>query len=647
MDLDSEDTTRSRQPPPDSPGSTGIQDVLEGRTTTSRTITAEDLAAVALPDLDTLRRQTPGEPDHSQGYDPAKAADYAMALALAPSTLNTPLRAKDVLEQLTEKVRQKGRALTANSLLFASGGRVKLAHNVKWIDASTMKKTFDIFWQAKKDQEQYSATRVARLLIGGPGGPEKVGRVVRGYWMAAGLGDYAITPNGAREVVRKAVYELADVFTTAGRQPDPRLIAQRIYAPGEEPLENQTLIVEEFLRQHAESAPLTATSDTAAPTGLDTIPLNDLEQLRDSVPGLLTEPFSDPRLAADYGTALALAHSRSGTPIDPAPVSAYLTQDSDKFHRTASGLLFAGGATLKVDINARKYLTAEFLRQSIDVAYQQRSNKTPHTPHSAAVAVAGTGLAANYVRGFWMAAGLGEYAVTEGGARDVVRKAVRELAVAFLSAGKEPDPLLIAQRVYSPGRRAEVQHVVMVEEFLRQHAAVEEVGGAASEGGLNEVLLDADRLRESMPEPPGGEDYDQAAAADYAAHLALAQSPGAPPLEPSAYGKHFAPPKVTSGKSQIAMSRALLFASGAQVTLGRNKNVLFTVDKMRQGFALAGQVDDKGEPLTMTQAASKMGSGHASYAVWGFWLAAGLRGDGLRRGGARDVIRKAVDTLAG
>ncbi|MFC8553509.1 hypothetical protein ACFUMI_39085, partial [Streptomyces sp. NPDC057273] len=478
--------------------------------------------------------QTPGEPDHSQGYDPAKAADYAMALALAPSPLSTPLRAADVLEQLTEKANQKSRTLTANSLLFASGGRVKIAHNVKWIDASTMKKTFDIFWQAKKDQEQYSATRVARLLIGdGPGGTEKVGRVVRGYWMAAGLGDYAITPNGARDVVRKAVYELADVFTTAGSQPDPRLIAQRIYAPGEEPLENQTLIVEEFLRQHAESAPLTATSDTAAPTGLDTIPLNDLEKLRDSVPEFPTEPFSDPRLAADYGTALALAHSRSGTPIDPAPYSAYLTQDSGKSSRTVAGLLFAGGATLKVN-KTSLYTTAEFLRQSIVIAHQEQSNKTPHTPHSVAVAVTGAWLAANYVRGFWMAAGLGEYTITEGGARDVVRKAVRELAAAFLSAGKEPDPLLIAQRVYSPGRKPEVQHVVMVEEFLRQHAAVEEAGGAAGEGGLNEVLLDVDRLRESIPEPPGGEDYDQEVAADYAAHLALAQSPGAPPLEPSA-----------------------------------------------------------------------------------------------------------------
>ncbi|MFE7810359.1 hypothetical protein ACFU51_38005, partial [Streptomyces sp. NPDC057430] len=423
----------------------------------------------------------------------------------------------------------------------------------------------------------------------------------------------------------------------------------RIYAPGEEPLENQTLIVEEFLRQHAESAPLTATSDTAAPTDLDTIPLNDLEKLRDSVPELPTEPFSDPRLAADYGTALALARSRSGTPIDPAPYSAYLTQDSDKFHRTAAGLLFAGGATLKVHMNSLKHLTAEFLRQSIHLAHQEQSNKTPHTPHSAAVAVTGAWLAANYVRGFWMAAGLGEYAITEGGARDVVRKAVRELAAAFLSAGKEPDPRLIAQRVYSPGRRPEVQHVVMVEEFLRQHAAVEEAGGAASEGGLNEVLLDADRLRESMPEPPSGEDYDQAAAADYAAHLALAQSPGAPPLEPSAYAEHFAPPKVTSGQSQIALSRALLFASGAQVTLGNNKNVLFTGDKMRQGFALAGQLNDGGEPLSRSQAASKMSGGGrpAMHVVWGFWLAAGLRGEGLRQGGARDVIRKAVDTLAG
>ncbi|MFE7953811.1 hypothetical protein, partial [Streptomyces sp. NPDC057426] len=400
------------------------------------------------------------------------------------------------------------------------------------------------------------------------------------------------------------------------------------------------------LRQHAESAPLTATSDTAAPTGLDTIPLNDLEQLRDSVPEFPTEPFSDPRLAADYGTALALAHSRSGTPIDPAPYSAYLTQDSGKSSRTVAGLLFAGGATLKVN-KTSLYTTAEFLRQSIVIAHQEQSNKTPHTPHSVAVAVTGAWLAANYVRGFWMAAGLGEYTITEGGARDVVRKAVRELAAAFLSAGKEPDPLLIAQRVYSPGRKPEVQHVVMVEEFLRQHAAVEEAGGAAGEGGLNEVLLDADRLRESMPEPPSGEDYDQEVAADYAAHLALAQSPGAPPLEPSAYAEHFAPPHVIYERSQVALSRALLFASGAQVTLGKAKNVLSTADKMRQGFALAGQLNDKGEPLTMTQAASKMGSRSANYTVQGFWMAAGLRGDGPRQGGARDVIRKAVDTLAG
>ncbi|MFC8278314.1 hypothetical protein ACFUJR_38525, partial [Streptomyces sp. NPDC057271] len=647
MDLDPQNTTHNQQAPPDTPGSSSIHDVLEGRTT-SRTITAEDLAAVALPDLDTLRRQTPEEPDYTQGYDPAKAADYAMALALAPTTLTTPIHPKEFLEQLTAKLQVDRRTLISYSLLFGSGGRIKIPAGNKWVNASIMKRTLDLFWQGKRAGETYTATTVARLLIGdGPGDPGSVGHAVRGYWMAAGLGDYGIATNGARDVVRKAVYELACVFTVAGDQPDPRLIAQRIYAAGEEPLESQVLIVEEFLRQHAEnSAPLTAISDTAAPTDLDTIPLDDLEKLRDAVPDLPAEPFSDPRLAADYGTALALAHSRSEATLDHAPHNKYLTQGSDKYFHTAAGLLFAGGAKLKFNRESEKHLNSKFLRQSIDIAYQQQSNNRPHTPASAAKAMGSNG-AAIYVRGFWMAAGLGEYAITEGGARDVVRKAVRKLADVFTSAGKEPDASLIALRVYSPGRRPEVQHVVMVEEFLRQNRAMEEAGGAASEGGLDTVRLDdLDRLRGSMPEPPSGEEYDQELVADYAAHLALAQSPDAPRIDPSAYAERFAPPRVTDGRNRIDVSRALLFASGAQAAPGTN-NSLVTVDKMRQGFALAGQVDDRGEPLTMTQAASKMGSKSAKYVVRGFWLAAGLRGEGLRRGGARDVIRKAVDTLAG
>ncbi|MFE7810353.1 hypothetical protein ACFU51_37975, partial [Streptomyces sp. NPDC057430] len=611
-----------------------------------------------------LRRQTPEKPDHSQGYDPAKAADYAMALALAPSPLNTPLAAKDFLKQLTERLNNNARTSTANSLLFASGGRVKLSDKNKWIDASITKKTFDLSWKARKGEES-NPFDVARQLLGIRTGSSTgtVSYVVRGHWMAAGLGEYDITPNGARDVVRKAVYELADVFTTAGKAPDPRLIAQRIYSPHEEPLENQVLIVEEFLRQHTDnssgqqavtavtdpthSAYLMATSDTTTPPNLDTIPLNDLERLRDSGPELPAEPFSDPRLAADYGTALALAHSRSGALLNHAPYNKYLTQGSDKYSQTAAGLLFASGARLKFNAHTVRHLNSDFLRQSIDIAYQQQSVNKPHTPASAAKAMTEVSFT-NYVRGFWMAAGLGVFAITEGGARDVVRKAVRELADVFTTAGKVPDPMLIAQRIYTPGRRPEAQHVVLVEEFLRQNRAMAEVGGAANQDGLDAVRLDdLDRLRGSTPEPPSGEGYAQEVAADYAAHLALAQSPGAPPLEPSAYAEHFAPPHVIYERSQVALSRALLFASGAQVTLGKAKNVLFTVDKMRQGFALAGQVDDKGEPLTMTQAGSKMGRKSAKYMVQGFWLAAGLRGDGLRRGGARDVIRKAVDTLAG
>ncbi|KOG25377.1 SNF2 helicase-associated domain-containing protein, partial [Streptomyces viridochromogenes] len=649
MDLDPQDTTRDQQPPAEPPGSPSIQDVLEGRTTTtSRTITAEDLAAVALNDLETLRRQDPQEPDHTHGYDPAKAADYAMALALAPTTLTTPLNAKDFLEQLAEQLKTGTRTVIASSLLFGSGARIKLQAGKRWVSASVMKTTFDLFWQAKKDRETPTAPKAARLLIGdGPGDAVTVGWLVRGYWMAAGLGDYFITPNGARDVVRKAVYELADMFTTADKKPDPRLIAQRIYAAGEEPLENQVLIVEEFLRQHAENpAPLTTTSDTSAPTDLDAIPLDDLEKLRDAAPDLPAEPFSDPRLAADYGTALALSHSRSEAALDHAPHNKYLTQGSDKYFHTAAGLLFAGGAKLKFNRESEKHLNSKFLRQSIDIAYQQQSSNRPHTPASAAKAMGSNG-AAIYVRGFWMAAGLGDYAITENGARDVVRKAVRKLADAFTSAGKEPDASLIAQRVYSPGRMPEAQHVVMVEEFLRQFRAMGEFGGAASDGGLDTVSLDdLDRLRGAMPEPPRGEEYDQELAGDYAAHLALLQSPDDPPIEPSAHAKHFAPPTLKDSKKQIILSRAVLFASGAQVTMGRNNKSEVTVDRMRPVFALAGQVGDKGKPLTMSEAGFKIGNMSAKYVVQGFWLAAGLRGDGPRQGGARDVMRKAVGTLA-
>ncbi|MEU8531162.1 hypothetical protein AB0C77_37160, partial [Streptomyces sp. NPDC048629] len=438
-------------------GDTGISEASQG----------VDLGSVSLNEIEVLRSSAPSAPVQGDDYDPGLAADYAMWLALSDSTPN-PLDAADHIDWLAPKNRSEyGRVNIARALLYATGNpSLVLDSTATAISVEKMRDAFSFASEYKKPGHLYTPSDVNALR----NGRRMKSEYLRGYWIAAGLRDYAVRRGGAWSVVQRHVGLLAAAFERAGKEPDSRVIARLIYAPQGRPRENQVAMVDEFLRQRGGPTDSGATEEI----DLDAVRLDDLEELRTSAPEPPALDPYDSGAVADYVVALGLAKSSPVKMLDPIDharsVSPYKElRDSRKF---AYALLFTAGVFAKKARVAHEQEIMENMGLAFEYARKKQSDGLAHTFVSAAQAIRNNDKnaprLARAIQGSWMAVGLGGYVIGEGGARDVVRKAVFTLADVFEDAGQSPDAVRIAQRVYARGQKPLDSQVAVVEEFLRQ-----------------------------------------------------------------------------------------------------------------------------------------------------------------------------------
>ncbi|MEU8531414.1 hypothetical protein AB0C77_38495, partial [Streptomyces sp. NPDC048629] len=625
-------------------GPSGIGAVLEG-TGTRRTVTAADLTAIQLPDLDELRAHEPEDPPQGTAFDGALAADYAAALALRSSAEN-PVDPNGVGPKIGQGSHL---VILGRAAVFASGG--SFTGKVTTLEAEHMKAVFRLVREKQKDGRPHTATSMAANL---PVSKANGLRLVQAFLMAVGLGDYPIGENGARDRVRKSVHALADVFEKAGESPDPRLIAQRIYTEGQDPDARHIAIVEEFLRQRDVNTEAEADAEAGeAPLGVDVdaVSLDEIEEFRSSVPSAPIQGDDyDPGLAADYAMWLALSDF-TPSPLDAADYVDGLTPNnrvnSGRINMARTILYATGIPSLALGPNSTA-VTVEKMRDAFSLASEYKKPGQLYTPSDIDQIRGRRRMRSDHVLGYWIAAGLRDYTARGGGAWSVVQKHVGLLAAAFERAGKEPDSRVIARLIYAPQGRPRENQVAMVDEFLRQR------GGPTDNGVTEEIDLDAVRLddleelRTSAPEPPALDLYDSGAVADYVVALGLAKSSPVKPLSPIDHAESVSPYNQLRDSKDLA--HALFAAAGVFPKRERahKKNLL---GNMKLAFEYARKEQPDGLPHTFVSAAYAIrnSSGHSydlARAVRGFWMAVGLGEYRIVEGGARDVVRKAVFTLA-
>ncbi|MEU8531343.1 hypothetical protein AB0C77_38090, partial [Streptomyces sp. NPDC048629] len=626
-------------------GPSGIGAVLEG-TGTRRTVTAADLTAIQLPDLDELRAHEPEDPPQGAAFDAALAADYAAALALRSSPEN-PVDPDGVGRKIGQGTRLN---LLARGALFAAGGH--FIGKAKAVEPGHMKTVFRL---ARETQENGLPHTVTSMTASLPLMKASALRAVQGFLMAVGLGDYPIGENGARDRVRKSIHALADVFEKAGESPDSRLIAQRIYTEGRVPEDRHIAIVEEFLRQRDVDAEVEATdavtSEASQGVDLGVVSLDEIERLRSSVPSAPVQGDDyDPGLAADYAMWLALSDS-TPSPLEAADHIDWLApMKRSKGGRVsiARALLYATGIPSLVLDSKATGVAVEKMRDAFFFASEYKKPGWLYTPNDIKMMRDGRGMRSDYVQGYWIAAGLRDYTVRGSGAWSVVQRHVGLLAAAFERAGKEPDSRVIARLIYAPQGRPRENQVAMVDEFLRQR------GGPTDAGAVGEVDLDAvnlddlEELRTSVPEPPALDQYDSGAVADYVVALGLAKSSPVKVLDPIDHAGSVSP--YNKGRHSKDLAHGVFCASGVFLKWARGNKQKLLIN-MKLAFEYARKKQSDGLPHTFVSAARAIQNSSASSydlarAVRGFWMAVGLGEYRIGEGGARDVVRKAVFTLA-
>ena len=611
-----------------------------------------DLDDVPLPELDALRTQTPARPgDDANG---GQRADYAMALALtsAPTKLlDHATHRADLALSGTQQYQTR----MAHGLLMASGAYLH-ASSFAYATVQSMKRAYDLARQTDKNGMLLTSASVGQEIAKNV----NYKPLVEGFWLAVGLRESGVPdPKGAWAVVRRAVETLVIALENA----EPHLntpqkaarIARRVYQSDGQPTEGQVAVVAELLRQRDENpqsfAPPTAgAASVAAPLGLDAVPLPELDALREipAPPG----KNAGGGQRADYAMALALI----STPIEPLnhkTHSMYLAPSAGRHQiQSTYGLLVGSGGYLdKISGHA----TVQNMKKSYDLARQTDKNGKYLTASSISSQLTGHNDNRMMIEGFWLAVGLRQSGELDPrGARAVVRRAVDSLAGVVEKA--EPGinvrqkAVRIAGRLYwSTSQPTEIQ-VAVVEELLRQRDENPQtfvpptVGPAniASPIGLDAVPLpELDALRTQSPTLPG-EDAEGSQRADYAMALALTSTAFAP-LNHKTHGPHLAP---NTGKQQGQSSYGLLMGAGAHL----DKTIAHaTVQNMKQSYDLARQTDRHGKHSAASSISAQLtGRSNSTMMIEGFWLAVGLRESGvpdLR--GARAVVRRAVDSLAG
>ncbi|MEU8529936.1 SNF2-related protein [Streptomyces sp. NPDC048629] len=630
----------------------GIGTVLAGGSTSRRTVTAADLRDVPLPELDDLRTGTPTPPEGSP-YDAAQAADYATELALQSSPEH-PVDAAEVADTIAPGGKASLRNVLTRGVIFAAGGY--FTGEAKMAKANYMNETFRLIREKQQDGRPHTINSIARNLSTNR---TTAAKAVEGFLMAVGLGNFPISAGGARDKVRKSVYALADVFKNAGTVPHPGLMAQRIYTNSQDSDDRHITIVEEFLRQRgthdeAESEMETWIGEASMDVDLSAVSLDEVEELRSApIQDSLQGDEYDSGLAADYAMGLALSSSTS-IPVNAADhVDALTPKKGGPEIRAnmARALLYACGVSSLVLPANTSTITTEKMSAAFSLASEEKKPNVLYTPHDIKYLGDGRKMQPEYVRGYWAAAGLRDYTVRGGGAWSVVKKHVNLLAEAFKHAGKEPDARVIARLIYTPQGYPKENQVTMVTEFLRQRAAATE-SDAWDEIDLESVPLDhLEELRTETPEPLVWGTYDPLEAADYAVQVALAESSPVKLLTPTDYGASVS--SFINEQDTRELARALFYAAGAFMKPARN-NKMATLEHMDVAFAYARTKQHDGLPHTPTSAAKALknlgwrGKKEAfSHTVRGFWMAVGLGGFEIREGGSRDVVRKAVFTLAG
>ncbi|MFD3999068.1 DEAD/DEAH box helicase, partial [Streptomyces sp. NPDC058583] len=194
-----------------------------------------DLHGISLPELDQLVSSTLEDP----GTDPGRQADYAVGLALQHSHQDATVNVSTYATKLAPKMRTSAKHLHASSLLMAAGAQVKTRDANQLVTVNNMKALFHAapIWQndAIATLETLGLTQVPDAHV----------------WAKAVKLVLDTTEerdsNGARAILSRAVYTLADAY--GHDTPDPRNIARRIYRIQGEPLPQQITAVEELLRQ--------------------------------------------------------------------------------------------------------------------------------------------------------------------------------------------------------------------------------------------------------------------------------------------------------------------------------------------------------------------------------------------------------------